>query len=153
MTDDVVIDAVDAVETGFAAMLDSAGLGRYLTDPTAVFAAGDVAITLGEIPDAPDDLIVVTGRVLNLHPALNNGLLQVQFRSRSASRANAKARAAAITTRFASMPDANIGGLNCWLIEYINGGGGGWDSHTPRRFDWIDVFHVHCDWPTDFRVE
>lgn len=68
--------------TGLAADLDAAGIGTW--EDAYVYGASDVAIVLGNIPQAPDNVITLTAYGVSDSPNLSTSVIGVQVRCRTA---------------------------------------------------------------------
>lgn len=143
--------AMTSFLTGLAEMLNDAGIGVW--NPTGVYTADQVGITLSAVPQEPDQLIVLTARPISDDPVLNDSITAVQIRHRGLPN-NPRGvldRDDAVFDLIQGIHDTEIGGLPIVVAWRQGGGPLGQDQNL--RWEHASTFYLRTAIPTTYRTD
>lgn len=145
-----VVSAEVDLFTGLATLLDTAGIGVY--NASGVYAADDVAVVLGSIPQDPTDVIALTPYIISDDASLNDSIIAVQVMLRGdTDPRTALNRSAAIFDQFQGLENQDFGSMHLALMWRQTGRLDGRDDS--QRWLTSENYYCRCNWPTRYRTE
>lgn len=136
--------------TGVAVLLDAASIGTW--KPTGVYASGDTAIVLDELPQAPDAAIALAVYPITDDPALSDSVAGLQVMTRAGGQDPRVVRgiASSVFDQLHGLYGYALStGIRVVNIERRGGASLGKDSLN--RWGRVDNYYVTCWRPSTHR--
>lgn len=145
-----VVSAETDLFTGLATLLDTAGIGTYAA--TGIYAADQVGIVLGSLPQSPSEAIALTPYSVSDSADLSDSIIGVQVMLRGTEDPTSVLdRSAAIFDQFQRLERQTFGGLFVAVMWRQTGRLDGKDDSNR----WLSAESYYCrvNWPTRYRTD
>lgn len=136
--------------TGLAGILTDADVAVF--NDTLAYGPTDAAITMGDLPQLPAEVVVLTPYPVQDDAKLNDSIIAVQVMLRGTTDPRSvKNRSGAIFDLFQGLEDRDFGSIHLALMWRQSGRLDGKDDLQR----WLSVENYYCrvNWPTTYRTE
>lgn len=138
-----------ALLEGFAELIAAEGIG--VMNPTGIYTPDQIGITVRSVPQAPDQLIVLSSYRVS-DSMLNDSIVGMQIRCRGdADPRTVLDRDDAIFNVLEGLHDTAVGGVPVQLVWRQSGLDGPQDAN--QRWEQSSNYYVRLTWPTRYRTD